>query len=60
MGVKFAPSLANLFMGEWEDKSIFAIKRDGLLFYKRYIDDLLFVWEGSENFLHKFMSELNC
>lgn len=33
MGAKFTPSLANLFMEEWEDKSVFAIKRDGLLFY---------------------------
>lgn len=43
MGAKFAPSIANLFMGEWEDKTIFSIKRDQLLLYRRYIDDLFFI-----------------
>lgn len=27
MGAKFAPSLANLFMGEWEDKVVFHERR---------------------------------
>lgn len=28
IGAKFAPSIANLFMGEWEDKFVFGKKRD--------------------------------
>lgn len=59
MGAKFAPSLANLFMAEWEDKFVFSQGRDSLLFYKRFIDDLFFVWEGTESSLHAFMCELN-
>lgn len=46
MGVKFALSIANLFMGEWEDKVIHSIRRDELIFYKWYIDDLFFIWAG--------------
>lgn len=48
MGAKYAPSLANLFMAEWEDRKVFSQKRPQLLFYRRFIDDLLFIWEGTE------------
>lgn len=39
MGAKFSPSLANLFMSEWEDRHIYGQQRSELLFYKRFIDD---------------------
>lgn len=55
MGARFAPSIANLFMGEWMDKCVFANKKEGLLFYRRFIDNLFFIWEGDECSLHKFM-----
>lgn len=48
MGAKFLSSLANLFMSEWVDKSVFGIKRDERLFYKRLSDDLFFIWVGTE------------
>lgn len=59
MGAKFAPSIANLFTAEWEDKVIFKEKRDELIFYKRFIDDLFFIWAGSAVSLHQFLQELN-
>ena len=59
MGAKFAPSIANLFMGEWEDKTIYAKLRPRLLFYKRYIDDLFFIWDGPLDTLQAFLDELN-
>lgn len=59
MGAKFAPSIAKLFMAEWEDKSIFANRNEHLLFYRRYIDDLFFIWEGDERSLHNFLRILN-
>lgn len=59
MGARFAPSIANLFMEEWEDKFVFANRKEGLLFYRRFIDDLFFIWEGDECSLHEFMRELN-
>ncbi|XP_077342840.1 uncharacterized protein LOC143987733 [Lithobates pipiens] len=59
MGAKFAPSIANLFMGEWEDKKIFSVKRQELLIYRRYIDDLIFIWAGTRSSLTDFLAELN-
>lgn len=59
MGTKFVPSLANLFMSEWEDKLIFAQRRSELLFYKRSFVDLFFVWVGSEQSLMSFLNYLN-
>lgn len=32
MGAKFAPSLANIFMSEWEDKWIYGSRGKELLF----------------------------
>lgn len=59
MGAKFAPSLANLFMSEWEDKWIFHNKPRELIFYQRYIDDLFIIWEGSEETLKDYANKLN-
>lgn len=59
MGTKFTPITANLFMGEWDDKIIFSIKREELIFYKRYIDDLFFIWVGSTESLQQFIQKLN-
>lgn len=59
MGAKFTPSIANLFMGEWEDKIIFSTKKEELRLYKRYIDDLFFIWAGSKLSLQGFLDELN-
>lgn len=46
-------------MGEWEDKKRFSTTRTQLLLYKRYIDDLFFIWEGSRDSLQEFLNELN-
>ena len=59
MGAKFAPSLANLFMGEWEDHFIYGAQRTELIMYRRYIDDLFFIWSGPESSLEMFSAELN-
>ena len=59
MGAKFAPSLANLFMAEWEDRHVFHNRRPQLLFYRRFIDDILFIWEGSQQDALKFLEDLN-
>lgn len=59
MGANFAPSIANLFMGEWEEKTTFSVKRDQLLRYRRYIDDLFFVCSGPLTSSHESFEELN-
>lgn len=61
MGTRFAPSLANLYMGQYED--LFIINqhqwRDKIIIYKRNIDDLLFVWDGTEPDFEAFKGHLN-
>lgn len=52
-------SLANSFMAEWEDRYIFNQMRPQLCFYRRFIDELFFIWEGTEQSLHEFLSHLN-
>lgn len=51
MGVKFSPSLANLYMGWWERSSIFGLEnlfRPFIKLYFRYIDDLLIGMEDGQ------------
>lgn len=59
MGGRFAPSVANLFMGLWESTTIFGTHRSPLTLWHRYIDDCFFIWEGDESSLITFMQELN-
>lgn len=44
--LNFEPGLANLFMARWDDDTIYGRHWPALLIYKRYIDDVLFVWNG--------------
>ena len=62
MGAAFAPNYAGLFMGLWEERHIFGTNnpfKDCIKWYGRYIDDLLFVFEGQEQQLHDFHTYLN-
>ncbi|CAI9595210.1 unnamed protein product, partial [Staurois parvus] len=60
MGAKFAPSLANLFMARWEEDLIYSRDWPQLIFYRRYIDDILLLWEGDEfTLLNFFTTTLN-
>ncbi|OCT89306.1 hypothetical protein XELAEV_18017926mg [Xenopus laevis] len=65
MGTRFAPSYANLFMGNWENTNILPLlnenmnKNEGLVVWKRYIDDCLFIWNGTQNGLKEFLNGLN-
>lgn len=62
MGAAFAPDFANLFLGMLEERYIYAnnIFSNNILFYKRYIDDCLLVWQGSEQLLNSFLLYMNC
>uniref|UniRef100_A0A8C5MIH2 Reverse transcriptase domain-containing protein n=1 Tax=Leptobrachium leishanense TaxID=445787 RepID=A0A8C5MIH2_9ANUR len=61
MGTRFAPSYANLFMAYWESQIACAGHDWGrnLVLYRRYIDDVLIVWEGSHTDLVEFIAHLN-
>lgn len=48
MGAKFSPSLANLYMGWWEEEFLFSSSNPcagAIRWYGRFIDDLLLVWD---------------
>lgn len=58
MGARFAPSYANLFMGYWEMEYIWANNPFGrnLVLYSRYIDDVLNIWNGTDEELEGFLA----
>ena len=59
MGAKYAPSLANLFMAQWEEDVVDTPRRPELVLWARYIDDILLLWKGTRESLDSFMSFLN-
>uniref|UniRef100_A0A8C5M2E7 Reverse transcriptase domain-containing protein n=1 Tax=Leptobrachium leishanense TaxID=445787 RepID=A0A8C5M2E7_9ANUR len=61
MGTRFAPSYANLFMAYWESQwsGVSCGWAHNLILYRRYIDDLLFIWKGDEESLKRFHGLLN-
>lgn len=62
MGAKFSPSLANLFMGRWEKLSLFShsnLFTDKIIWYGRYIDDPVMVWNNVDGTLSSFVSYIN-
>jgi len=58
LGSKLSPAYANIFMGKLE-KEFLSQATLKPLYYKRYIDDLLVLWEHSEDELNNFISNLN-
>ncbi|XP_063805763.1 uncharacterized protein LOC134984051 [Pseudophryne corroboree] len=60
MGTRFAPSYANLYMGEVEDQLVWGgdLGAD-LVLYGRYIDDLFIIWNGDAESASAFVSHLN-
>ncbi|CAJ0944749.1 unnamed protein product [Ranitomeya imitator] len=61
MGTRFAPSYANLYIGRWEELHIYleGVLRAGLALRLRFIDDIFFIWEGREEDLKDFLTDLN-
>ena len=58
MGKSFAPSLANLYMTDWEERLMIS-NNACLLFWKRYIDDIFGIWSGTLEGLNKFIKSAN-
>ena len=59
MGTKCAPTYSSLFMGKFEEINIIPRIRNFILLYVRYIDDIFFIWKGTEEELQKFLAEVN-
>ncbi len=58
MGTKVAPSLANIFMSDFEEKYIYTYPLQPL-FWARYIDDIICIWQHGPMELAKFNEHLN-
>ena len=59
MGTICAPSYANIFMSEFEEKHIYPLIKNKSVIYLRYIDDIFMVWIKSESELRHFMNKIN-
>ena len=62
MGTRVAPTMANIFMAEIDNKIQKCAKEENLdyiCFYKRYIDDILVFWKGSVEQFNDFMLRIN-
>ena len=66
MGARPAPSYANLFMARRIDIKIFELVKEyektgifSMKFFKRFLDDLIFIFCGSTEILHNFFEEVN-
>ena len=47
MGTKCAPSYANIFMGDFEEKNIYPFINQYSTLYLRYIDDIFMIWKNT-------------
>ena len=59
MGTKCAPTYANIFMGKFEETHIYPKIIDKTRIFLRYIDDIFFIWKGSEQQLKLFLEDIN-
>ena len=58
MGTKMAPPYANIFMSHIEQQ-ITHKYRQHIILWQRFIDDIIFIWEGSLSLLQEFMAHAN-
>ena len=54
-----ASSYANIFMARFEQKHIYPFVKGKVDLYLRYIDDIFFIWKGTEEELNNFFNEIN-
>ena len=56
MGTPLAVSAAVIYMARLEDP---LLTTNGLLFYRRFIDDIYFIWSRNLPRLHSFLNQFN-
>ncbi|OCU00888.1 hypothetical protein XELAEV_18006665mg [Xenopus laevis] len=62
MGARFAPTYANLYMGWWEETHVFEGENpllNNVVLYRRFINDLLFIWAGDGELFNSFVKSLD-
>lgn len=57
MGSPLSPLMAELFMDNFECKYI--VNEPNILFYYRYVDDVIICWKGTVRQIHSFVNRLN-
>jgi peptide-methionine (R)-S-oxide reductase len=58
MGTRVAPSFANIFMADFEEKWVYTYPTKPLIWF-RYIDDIFMIWDHDKNSLDTFLDHLN-
>ena len=58
MGTRAAPSFANIFMADFEDKWVYTYHTQPTV-WLRYIDDIFMVWNNDRDSLDQFLLHLN-
>ena len=58
MGTRVAPTYANLFMADFEEKFVYTRDKQPLI-WLRFIDDIFFVWTHGLEELNAFTNEIN-
>ena len=58
MGTRVAPSYANIFMSQFEEKHVYTYRLKPLAWY-RYIDDVFCIWQHGDIELNNFVEHLN-
>ena len=64
MGTKLAPNYADIVMAAMDELILSAAAKYGegvfpISFYKRFLDDIFFIFMGNHQRLHQFLNELN-
>lgn len=59
MGSPLSPLLADIYMDYLEEKILSKLKTSNLLYWYRYVDDIIILWVGTERQLNKFHENLN-
>lgn len=59
MGAKYPPSVANIILSKWEQEEIYGKSRQDRALNKRYIDNVIILWRGTEAGLQEFLNEIN-
>ena len=58
MGTRVAPSYANIFMNDFEERHAYSYRLQPVAWY-RYINDIFCLWQHGEDELEKFRTHLN-
>ena len=59
MGIKCAPSYANIFMGWFEEKFIFPLLTNLNDFYLPFIYAIFLIWNGTKTQFDNFLKKIN-